>query len=117
VLESAYHHLLVSPAWLPTTTLLDNCVYRNVAINGRITCSAARMSAASVRPAQRHAGEDLAILAALYAVYASARDLNPARWSGQTRNWTPVGAVTLNPERDCIVKAHSENNLIQPLAA
>jgi len=42
---------------------------------------------------------------------------NPARWSGKTRNWTPVGAVTLNPERDCIVNAHSERKLIQPSAA
>ena len=70
-----------------------------------------------VSPAQRHVGDDLAILAARHALYASARDLNPARWSGKTRNWTPVGAVTLNPERDCIVKAFSEDNLIQPLAA
>ena len=70
-----------------------------------------------VSPAQRHAGEDQAILAARHALYASARDLNPARWSGNTRNWTPVRAVTLNPERDCIVKAFSEDNLIQPLAA
>ena len=30
---------------------------------------------------------------------------NPQRWSGQTRNWTPVGAVTLNPERDIVVRA------------
>jgi len=29
----------------------------------------------------------------------------------------PVGAVTRNPERDCIVKAFSDDNLIQPLAA
>ena len=70
-----------------------------------------------VSPAQRHAGEDQAILAARHALYISARDLNPARWSGKTRNWTPVGAVALNPERDCIVNAHSENKLIQPLAA
>ena len=33
------------------------------------------------------------------------RQKNPARWSGQTRNWTPVDAVTLNPERDSVVKA------------
>jgi putative transposase len=70
-----------------------------------------------VSPAQRHAGEDAAILAARHTVYTTARKLNPARWSGNTRNWTPVGAVTLNPERDCIVKAHSENNFIPPLAA
>ena len=70
-----------------------------------------------VSPAQRHAGEDQAILAARQALYASARDLNPARWSGKTRNWTPVGAVTLNPERDCITNALSQDKLIRPLAA
>jgi putative transposase len=70
-----------------------------------------------VSPAQRHAGEDQAILAARHAVYTTARDLNPARWSGKTRNWSPVGPVTLNPERDCIVNAQMENNSIQPLAA
>ena len=70
-----------------------------------------------VSPAQRHAGEDHAILVARHALYATARELNPARWSGKTRNWSPIGAVTLNPERDCIVKAHSAGNNIQPLAA
>ena len=70
-----------------------------------------------VSPAQRHAGEDQAILAARHVLYTSARDLNPARWSGKTRNWTPVGPVTLNPERDCIVKSQSPGNSIQPLAA
>jgi putative transposase len=24
----------------------------------------------------------------------------PERWSGTTRNWTPAGEVTLNPERE-----------------
>ena len=40
-----------------------------------------------------------------------------ARWSGNTRNWSPIGAVTLNPERDCIIKTHSAGNHIQQLAA
>ena len=70
-----------------------------------------------VSPAQRHAGEDHAILAARHALYTSARALNPARWSRSTRNWSPVGPVTLNPERDAIVKMHSASNDIQPLAA
>ena len=70
-----------------------------------------------VSPAQRHAGDDLDILAARHALYRRARELNPARWSGNTRNWSPVGAVTLNPERDSIIKAHSAGNDIQPLAA
>ena len=70
-----------------------------------------------VSPAQRHAGNDHAILAARHTLYIQARELNPARWSGNTRNWAPIGAVTLNPERDCIIKTHSARNHIQPLAA
>ena len=69
-----------------------------------------------VSPAQRHAGEDHAILAARHALYLRARALKPTRWSGKTRNWEPVGAVTLNPERDCVIKAHLEK-VIQPMAA
>ena len=60
-----------------------------------------------VSPAQRHAGEDRTILAARHELYTSARALNPARWSGATRNWSPIGTVTLNPERDSIVQTHS----------
>lgn len=56
-----------------------------------------------VSPAQRHASEDQLILEARHAVYLAARQRNPARWSGDTRNWTPVGPVTLNPERDSVV--------------
>jgi len=70
-----------------------------------------------VSPAQRHAGEDHAILAARHTLYTRARALNPARWSGSTRNWSPIGPVTLNPERDSIVKMHSASNDIQPMAA
>jgi putative transposase len=70
-----------------------------------------------VSPAQRHAGEDHAILAARHALYTRARALNPARWSGSTRNWSPIGPVTLNPERDSIIQTHSASNDIQPMAA
>ena len=70
-----------------------------------------------VSPAQRYAGDNHAIPAARHALYSRARDRTPTRWSGKTRNWSPVGAVTLNPERDSIIKAHSECNNIQPLAA
>jgi len=45
------------------------------------------------------------VLAARHALYQEARQRNPQRWSGSTRNWTPVGAVTLNPERDAVVRA------------
>ncbi len=67
--------------------------------------------------AQRHAGDDRAILAARHALYLEARARNPARWSGNTRDWSHIGAVTLNQERDCIVKTHSHDIDKQPLAA
>ena len=70
-----------------------------------------------VSPAQRHAGDDATILAARHAVYLRARAQNPARWSGSTRNWTPVGPVTLNPERDSVIKASLANHPHQPLVA
>lgn len=58
-----------------------------------------------VTPAQRHAGEDHALLAARHEVYSRARAANPRRWSGATRDWTPKGAVTLNPERNAVIDA------------
>jgi hypothetical protein len=53
-----------------------------------------------VSPAQRHAAKDRPILAARQALYQQAREANPRRWSGPTRDWTPIGPVALNPERD-----------------
>jgi putative transposase len=69
-----------------------------------------------VSPAQRHAGKDRTILEARHALYEQARQRNPARWSGKTRNWSHIDAVTLNPERDVIVQAHL-HPYMQPLAA
>jgi putative transposase len=58
-----------------------------------------------VSPAQRHAGEDHEVLAARHEVYVHARAARPRRWSRHTRNWNPVGAVTLNPERESVITA------------
>jgi putative transposase len=58
-----------------------------------------------VTPAQRHAGQDGRVLDARHALYQDARQRNPQRWSGPTRTWIPIGAVTLNPERDAVVRA------------
>ena len=44
-------------------------------------------------------------LAARHVVYLQARDNNPRRWTRHTRDWTPIAAVTLNPERDAVVNA------------
>ena len=50
-----------------------------------------------VTPAQRHAGRDNTILAARREVYEAARRKRPDRWSGSTRDWTPIAVVELNP--------------------
>jgi transposase InsO family protein len=63
-----------------------------------------------VSPAQRHDGRDRDILAARHTVYTEARARNPKRWSRHTRNWTPVAVVTLNPERDSVVRAALHTN-------
>jgi transposase InsO family protein len=57
-----------------------------------------------VSPAQRHAGEDRPILAARHELYTQLKAANPRRWSRHTRNWSPILAVTLNPERDSVVQ-------------
>lgn len=58
-----------------------------------------------VTPAHRHTGADRAILAARHQTYLQARERNPRRWSGDTRDWSHIGVVTLNPERDTVVNA------------
>jgi transposase InsO family protein len=50
-----------------------------------------------VTPDERHYGREREILARRQRLYERARQANPERWTGATRNWTPVHAVTLNP--------------------
>lgn len=52
-----------------------------------------------VTPTERHDGRDVQILADREGVYEQARQRNPSRWSGDTRNWMPPEDVWLNPER------------------
>ncbi|WP_143133331.1 integrase core domain-containing protein, partial [Pseudoduganella namucuonensis] len=52
-----------------------------------------------VTPAQRHTGQDAAILARREQVYRDAKNRNPQRWSQDTRNWKLEDQVWLNPER------------------
>ena len=70
-----------------------------------------------VSPAERHDGDDIAILAARQALYQDARERHPARWSGNTRDWSHIGVVTLNPERDSVIEEHLRSSDPQPLAA
>ena len=53
-----------------------------------------------ISPAQRHRGEGAAIMANREAIYEAARLRNPARWSGDTRNWQLPDVVHLNPEKE-----------------
>ena len=52
-----------------------------------------------VTPAQRHAQTDKAMLHARAAVYEKARHQHPTRWSGNTRNWSFINQVHLNPDK------------------
>lgn len=53
-----------------------------------------------VTPGQRHRGEDIRILAERHQLYTEAKARNPQRWSGSTRDWTPVSEVWLNPPQE-----------------
>ena len=50
-----------------------------------------------VTPAQRHGGEDGAILERRHALYEAAKARRPERWSGSSRNWEAEKIVYLNP--------------------
>ena len=52
-----------------------------------------------VTPSQRHGGLDREILSRRDEVYREAKRKNPLRWSRQTRSWSPVGEVRLNPDQ------------------
>ncbi len=51
-----------------------------------------------VTPAEKHIGKDREILAQRSKVYEAARTQHPERWSGTTRDWSPIESVVLNPE-------------------
>ena len=48
-------------------------------------------------PESRHNGLDTEVLKKREEVYKAARAANPLRWSGQTRDWSRVAQVSLNP--------------------
>ncbi len=52
-----------------------------------------------VTPDERYFGQEHAVLARRRELYERVRNATPQRWTGATRNWTPVGLVTLNPEQ------------------
>ena len=70
-----------------------------------------------VSPAAAPCRRDHAILAARHELIPQAKQRNPARWSGDTRDWSPIGAVTLNPERDTVVSMARALNILSTTAA
>jgi putative transposase len=70
-----------------------------------------------VTPAQRHEGLDREILQARHQLYTQARNDNPRRWSGATRDWSHIDAVALNPERTEVIDAQNRRQDKRPMAA
>jgi len=55
-----------------------------------------------ITPNERHNGLDIAILKRRKDLYEKKKKQNSSRWSGSTRNWEPIDAVYLNPEKQKI---------------
>ena len=53
-----------------------------------------------VTPKSRHDGQDADILKRRHVVYENAKLANPLRWSQQTRNWSAIKEVRLNPGKE-----------------
>jgi putative transposase len=58
-----------------------------------------------VTPAQRHQGKDIKILKRRSEIYQKAKENNPIRWSGKTRNWSHIDKVELNQENQTKIRA------------
>jgi putative transposase len=90
--ERAFEHVSDARQWVSGFVDWYNNEHRHSAIR-------------FVTPAQRHAGLDEEILRRRHVVYTEAKARHPYRWSKETRNWTPVTVVYLNPakepNRDC----------------
>lgn len=56
-----------------------------------------------VTPHQRHEGLDKQVLDHRTKVYEQAKQQNPKRWSGSTRDWSRISQVWLNPDDEKVV--------------
>lgn len=52
-----------------------------------------------ITPNERHQGKDKEVLEKRHNLYQQMKTKMPERWAGKTRNWHPIGAVMLNPDR------------------
>ena len=82
---TAFEDLLLARRWVTAWVRWYNEEHRHSAIR-------------FVTPNERHTQLDEKLLQARSEVYESARRENPLRWSGQTRDWGFIDAVTLNPD-------------------
>jgi putative transposase len=57
-----------------------------------------------VTPDQKHRGEDLILLHNRKELYEAFKQKNPLRWTGAIRNWDTINAVSLNPEKQDVIK-------------
>lgn len=80
-------NLAAADAWMTRFTAWYNTTHRHSGIR-------------FVTPDDRHFGREDAVLAKRHALYQRARAANPERWTTCTRNWSPIGDVTLNPQLD-----------------
>jgi transposase InsO family protein len=84
--ELPFDSLAAAQAWVDRFVQWYNTEHRHSAIR-------------YVTPEQRHRGQDTELLARRHQHYQRARAQHPERWSGRTRNWTPINTVILNPAR------------------
>lgn len=97
----AFESLMAARQWVGTFVHWYNEEHRHSAIR-------------FVTPAQRHTGQDAALLRQRVATYEAAKAKHPERWSGATRNWEPITIVHLNPDKnstDLITKRQGKPEL------
>lgn len=99
--EALFRTLKHAPAYprLPFANLASaqRWVARFVAwYNGSHRHSAIRY----VTPDERHFGRERRVLDQRHDLYQRARNSNPERWTGHTRNWSSIELVVLNPQPD-----------------
>ena len=87
-----FENLMTARQWVSTFIHWYNHEHRHSAI-------------CFVTPAERHAGLDGALLGKRIALYETAKERHPERWSGATRNWQPVRVVHLNPDQHVTEKS------------
>lgn len=85
--SSGFTNLEAARDWVQSFTLWYNNEHRHSKLN-------------FVTPAQRHEGEDAKLLKKRKERLEEAKRANPTRWSKGVRNCTPIGSVTLNPDKE-----------------